>query len=219
MTWLVLAIALGAGPAAGPLGACERVWVPDPSERGMDGPHDDRQHPLGPASIACLEREIATSPDPATRIEASRVLLRDAWNLDHPLRWVPLAARHLDTLDPTDHQLAYELVLRSSTWAPERAPDVVHWTEVLLVAWSGPGADVRRLAFLCGVRTRAYGKVWKASLTSESPEVQAALREAMLQSVRDWYALAVLHDLDTAEAERICRHWLKDAPDDCPPPP
>ncbi|MBX2800022.1 MAG: hypothetical protein KTR31_20240 [Myxococcales bacterium] len=169
---------------------------------------------LDDPTIDCLLTLLDDTQRLTGKDKISRVLLVDAWEKNDRHRWESLAARHLQDIDQSDADLAYQLsYYLVSTGNPDRMGEAMYWAEVGLERrdyWEGQ-THVDRTFHLHKFRTFSALKRWafvesevKANPTRERQERAEAARLDVRVAAGEWQAYARASRMPIVEPQRVC---------------
>ena len=165
---------------------------------------------LESAEKECLEKAYATSEVQTVKDKISRVLMVNGYAYDTRY-WSKLVQRHLDEVDRSDPDIAYLYAYHIYNTHPERAEEVVAWTEVALErkdAWTGD-VFVSRVFGLMKLRTIAATTQWQAA---EEASVEASVPLAEIERLRlevktfsrEWIDFAKVAGRSAEQAQELC---------------
>jgi hypothetical protein len=171
---------------------------------------------LDAATIACLDDLMRDTERLTGKDKISRVLLVDAWEKGDRHRWENIARFHLENIDQSDADLAYQMAYQLVTVGnPERMDEAMHWAAKALErrqeAWDDADTFVTRTYRLHKFRTVAGLKKWQyvESLHERDPsranrlEADAA-RDVVKTLSREWLEYSFEAGRDRSEPQRIC---------------
>ena len=158
---------------------------------------------LEEAEKECLEKAYATSEVQTVKDKISRVLMVNGYAYDTRY-WSKLVQRHLD-------EVAYLYAYHIYNTHPERAEEVVAWTEVALErkdAWTGD-VFVSRVFGLMKLRTIAATAQWQAVEEAAAEELVPLaeierLRLEVKTFSREWVDFAKVAGRSAEQAQEMC---------------
>ena len=166
-------------------------------------------------TIACLDDLMRGTERLTGKDKISRVLLVDAWEKGDRHRWENIARFHLEHIDQSDADLAYQMAYQLVTIGnPERMDEAMRWAETALErreeAWDGD-TYVTRTYRLHKFRTIAALKKWTylESIHERDPTRGNRLmadeaRHLVKTTSREWLAYSFSAGRDRSEPQRIC---------------
>ena len=165
---------------------------------------------LEEAEKECLEKAYATSEVQTVKDKISRVLMVNGYAYDTRY-WSKLVQRHLDEVDRSDPDIAYLYAYHIYNTHPERAEEVVAWTEVALErkdAWTGD-VFVSRVFGLMKLRTIAATAQWQAVEEAAAEELVPLaeierLRLEVKTFSREWIDFAKVAGRSAEQAQEMC---------------
>lgn len=157
----------------------------------------------------CLEEHYAKAESQTTKDKISRVLMVNGYAYSTEA-WLSLVHRHLDEVDRSDPDIAFLYAYHIYNNSPERAPEVVAWTEIALErkdVWTGD-QFVSRVYGLMKLRTTAAASMWKTAeeaVTNGGDLEEAASARAQVKGyAREWMDFARVAGRNTDEAAALC---------------
>jgi hypothetical protein len=167
---------------------------------------------LPPAIAACLEAHVTTDAPAASRVQASRLLVTNAWSRGDIAAWLPRIERHLQELDPADARLAWTLArhhARSDT--PESAREVLRWSEVAERGTNPPEPTLQHRLTRSKIRAIAAHRLWKAAVANGGSSNVAAQRDLAARSAAEWVRVLTEAAEDPTEARALCHEAATEA--------
>ncbi len=172
-----------------------------------------RKGALSNADIACLNEAYGLSTSRLAWERVSVMLLSNAYAARDTASQATLLARHLGEIDSENPEMAYRYALLLMQRGPERAADVVRWSNVALInraAWTGETYQQRVYA-LYKLRAAASLTVLKDAERAQSEgygdELERAVvraREDTKRYSREWYVYARDTGQDVQAALDLC---------------